>query len=129
MDEENVNTTNEQGADVVEETTPETTEENTQPEPTPEPSETLSDLKIYPNPFKPALGHVKITFENLTANTQIRIYSIAGNLKKKIIAKTSGIVEWDGITDQGKMVSQGVYFYQITNEAGKKREGKITIVQ
>ncbi|MCK5243615.1 T9SS type A sorting domain-containing protein [bacterium] len=99
------------------------------PEPTPEPSETLSDLKIYPNPFKPALGHVKITFENLTANTQIRIYSITGNLVKKIIVETSGIAEWDGITDQGKMVAQGVYFYQVTNKSGKKCEGKITIVQ
>ncbi|MCK5218567.1 hypothetical protein KAR10_03525 [bacterium] len=42
---------------------------------------------------------------------------------------TSGIAGWAGITDQGKMVSQGVYFYLVTNEAGKKREGKITIVQ
>ncbi len=72
-------------------------------------SEALKEPKIYPNPWKPntILGNLK--FSNIPARTEIYIYTLTGELVKKLIANDSGFIEWDGKNEKGRSVSSGVY--------------------
>ena len=47
----------------------------------------------------------------------LRIYNVSGKLVKRFEGSTSGAayvsVGWDGVSDSGRQVSTGVYFYRI----------------
>lgn len=90
----------------------------------------LSESYIYPNPVRAALGHDKVTFENLTNNVMIRIFKANGDLVREINATdTNGAIIWDLTNDNGNKIASGVYFYLITNELGQKIKGKLAIIR
>ncbi|MEW6041814.1 MAG: fibronectin type III domain-containing protein, partial [Elusimicrobiota bacterium] len=43
-------------------------------------SERLSEVIIYPNPFKPSQGHKYVKFDKLSYSTTIKIYTLSGEL-------------------------------------------------
>ena len=90
----------------------------------------LSNVIVYPNPFKPHLGHTEIYFKGLTTKTTIRIYNIAGELVRKI-ENVDGETEttWDARNNSGNRVASGVYIYLITNDKGNKRTGKLAVIK
>lgn len=90
----------------------------------------LSEVFVYPNPVRVALGHNKVTFENLTNNVIIRIVKINGDLVREInVTDSSGVADWDLANNQGQRVGGGVYLYVITNEHGQKAKGKLAIIR
>ena len=99
------------------------------------PQETLDNVIVAPNPYNPSTnGHNGIQFLNLTPEATIRIYTSAGELITRIehISETS-TERWDPKTDEGDMLSSGVYVYYITAfTAGReelKAHGKFAIVR
>jgi hypothetical protein len=89
----------------------------------------LSNLKVYPNPFKPSKGHNQIVFANLPQNTSVKIYSITGELVREIKGQLGGVSSWDGTNDSGNSVASGVYIYQVSSAAGQSKKGKIVLVK
>ncbi|MBN1384645.1 MAG: T9SS type A sorting domain-containing protein [Elusimicrobia bacterium] len=84
----------------------------------------LDNVFIYPNPFKPSTGHTYITFDGLTSNVKIKIYTIAGRLVDEFETTTDGSYHW--IPD----IASGVYIYYIEDEDGKgTTKGKIGIIR
>ena len=73
----------------------------------------------YPNPFNPS---TTIQYElPVPTNVQLKIYDILGKEIKTVIKEFQQpgkkIYQWDGRDNRGRMVSSGVYFYQLqTNE-------------
>ncbi|MEW6617980.1 MAG: gliding motility-associated C-terminal domain-containing protein [bacterium] len=92
------------------------------------PAVSLSNVRVYPNPFKPSKGHDKITFDGLADAVKIRIYKITGELvyEKEYLA-TSGYVFWNGTNNHGQTLASGVYIYVIEG-SGEKAIGKIAII-
>lgn len=88
----------------------------------------LSNIIVYPNPFKPHLGHTGIYFKGLTEKTTIKIYNIAGELVRKI-ENVDGETTWDARNNSGNKVASGVYIYLITNDKGNKRTGKLAVIK
>lgn len=88
----------------------------------------LSNVIVYPNPFKPHLGHTEIYFKGLTAKTTIKIYNIAGELVRKI-ENVDGETRWDARNNSGNKVASGVYIYIITNDKGNKKIGKLAVIK
>lgn len=88
----------------------------------------LSNIIVYPNPFKPHLGHNEIYFKGLTTKTTIKIYNIAGELVRKI-ENVDGETTWDARNNSGNKVASGVYIYLITNDKGNKRTGKLAVIK
>lgn len=88
----------------------------------------LSGAKAYPVPFKPANGDTAITFDNLAANTTIKIYTIMGEVVKTIRVDGQTTVAWDVKNDNGANVASGVYVYQIKNAYSEKR-GKLMVIR
>ena len=80
-----------------------------------------SKLKIYnvfnfPNPFS---DKTKFTFELSTpAEVNVYIYTIGGKKIKQIKNRNMSIgfqsIEWDGRSEYGKILANGVYIYKIT---------------
>ncbi|OQY30057.1 MAG: hypothetical protein B6244_02010 [Candidatus Cloacimonetes bacterium 4572_55] len=82
-------------------------------------SKTCSLLQNYPNPFNPI---TTIIFEiPKTSEVYMEIYDVSGKFVRNLVDKPMEIgyhsVVWDGVDEQGKDVSSGIYFYKI--EAGK----------
>jgi len=88
-----------------------------------------ADLKVFPNPFKPASGHTKVTFDNLTPDSDIRIYSVTGKLVWEKLDITSTQVLWYADNSASQKLAAGVYIYVITlpDTSAAKIIGKVGI--
>ncbi|MBI4655394.1 MAG: hypothetical protein HY746_01480 [Elusimicrobia bacterium] len=89
----------------------------------------LSLAHCYPVPFKPSLGHTKITFKDLTRDAEIKIYTISGEIIRTI-KKSDGndYIEWDVKNSRGENLASGVYLFLIKNIIGAKK-GKLMIIK
>ncbi len=97
-----------------------------------EPANSLDDMIVFPNPFRPAAavgGTAK--FRRMPGRAQVRIYTIAGELVTEFTADAYGYAEWDGRNLKGERVVPGVYVWYASAEIpGKKagsRKGKLQI--
>jgi hypothetical protein len=113
----------------------------------PAPADDLSNVIIYPNPFKPTDGILEngeygtgsdfgfIHLINLTADAQIYIYNIAGEIVRhnNLVVDRTGEVRWDGRNDDGRYCASGLYVVLIKDEkitSGKNKFlGKLAIVR
>jgi len=100
------------------------------------PKSNLDDVLVVPNPFVIGKGFSqpgitdKIQFVNIPNPCTIRIYTIRGDLVKKIeVASGAGaIVSWDQVTDYGQFVESGIYLFHVESK-GKTKIGKFAIVR
>lgn len=89
----------------------------------------LSAAHCYPVPFKPSLGHTKITFTDLTRSARIRIYTTSGILVRALDKSDTGeTLDWDVRNARGEAVVSGVYLY-VVNSASQTRKGKLMIIR
>jgi len=95
----------------------------------------LSSAFAFPVPWQPNDGDPKtggpegITFANLSSEGTISIYTLTGELVKKInFSGTGDPVIWPGRNENGEPVASGVYIYYIKNGTEHK-SGKLIIVK
>jgi hypothetical protein len=96
----------------------------------------LSDAYAYPVPYKPNDGLSTtgdetsgITFTNLSTEAEIKIYTITGELVKKLIHKNGWYEEWYPVeNEKGEKVVSGVYIYYIEN-IKQHKSGKLVIIR
>jgi subtilisin family serine protease len=84
----------------------------------------LSNVMVYPNPAKQSVG--QLTFARLTANADIRIYTIRMKPIREItVSGSEGGAVWDLRDDAGNPVPSGEYLYYVTgsNAAGVAVQG------
>jgi hypothetical protein len=90
----------------------------------------ISLARAYPVPWKPgsggrfdsALGADGIVFDNLAANTEIRIFTITGQLVRQltVTAADLGFKLWDGRNSGGVEVVSGVYLAHVKSGSSVK---------
>lgn len=79
------------------------------------------ETRAYPNPFRPSrAGHDKITFDNLPAGAQIKIYTMRGALVRELSENGSGTAFWDARNMNSAPVASGVYLVRIQATGGDK---------
>jgi len=102
----------------------------------------LDNIKVVPNPYiavaqweprSDAIGRGprKIYFTHLPQKCTIRIYTVYGNLIRKIEHESTvidGSEEWDLRSDNDMDVAFGVYIYHVDCEAGEKI-GKLALIK
>ena len=91
----------------------------------------LSQLIIYPNPFKYHQYPVKrIVFQNLPEQITLYIFNSHGEVVKTIQANnTNGMLAWQLDNNKGKKVATGLYFYYIMDSNQNKKKGKLAIIR
>ena len=95
----------------------------------------LNDVYAYPVPWRPncndsnKFGNTAggITFTNLPAAYEIRIYNIAGELLK-IINDTMPSYSWDAADDNNIQLRSGAYIY-VVKSGSIKKSGKLLIIR
>ncbi|MBU1064846.1 T9SS type A sorting domain-containing protein, partial [bacterium] len=103
----------------------------------------LGDIAVVPNPYvataiwepKPDFvvgrGERKIYFINLPSSGTIRIYTLNGELVKKIRIDNniySGAVSWNLLNEDNLEIAYGLYIYHVETESGTKI-GKFAIIK
>ncbi len=90
----------------------------------------LTSASVYPNPFKPHLGHTHVTFDGLTAQAQIEVFTLVGE-KVCTIRETDGDgqVSWDVTNAQGRKLASGVYIYRVSNDQGQEKISKLAVIR
>ncbi len=97
--------------------------------------ESLSELKIFPNPVRPEYNNPTVRVEGLTAEANVKITDIEGNLVFETTNTPSngggsGVIEWDTRSFSGNLVASGVYLFLITSEDQQQTKvGKLLIVR
>lgn len=90
----------------------------------------LRDAHVYPNPYKPSLGHNNVTFTQLTPGAKVQIFTLNGEPVISLNASGSSTsVDWTAVDEGGKQVASGVYLYLITNSEGQQKEGKLAVIR
>ncbi len=82
----------------------------------------------YPNPFKPQ--HRAVIFDNLPRNSTLRIYNAAGNIIRIFHPRdlTGNQAQWNGLNEQGKPVTAGVYLFSVVSGSNVQR-GKVIVAR
>ena len=101
------------------------------------PAKIMGEPLSYPEVFKPLSGNPVTIAYNLTADvdTTIFIYDISGNivLTRKFRAGQAGGragyngISWNGKTDFGQIVGNGIYIYKITSGKKVLGAGKLVV--
>ncbi|MFA5161785.1 MAG: T9SS type A sorting domain-containing protein [Elusimicrobiales bacterium] len=91
-------------------------------------SSLLAGVHAYPNPFKKSQGVSSVTFTNLPAQAEIRIYTVSGELVRDIGKNDSGSTAlWDLNNAAGSRVASGLYLYMV-DSGGEKIYGKLLVI-
>lgn len=94
--------------------------------------ETLNEVKVYPNPYKPnsGLGHTRITFTNIMNESTVKIYTLTGELVRTLRDDLSmGEVSWDAANEDGQKVASGLYIFLVESNDSKHKTGKLAIIK
>ena len=83
-------------------------------------SGTVDTFKAFPNPLRPALGQLFMTFSLLPPNARVRIYTLTGVLVRDTSADAGGVASWDGTNQAGGKAASGVYFVLVQGEGQTK---------
>jgi len=92
-------------------------------------SSELSGMRIYPRPWR-ADRHsaVPITFDQLTSDVTISIFTLSGHLVRKLNS-AGGIATWDLNNDSGDRVASGIYLYVVKTSDGQSSRGQLAIIK
>jgi hypothetical protein len=93
----------------------------------------VAAIRVFPNPWR-ADKHAatpKITFDNLPANSEVKLFTVSGHLVKSLSPQASpaNTAFWDLTNDSGDKVASGLYAYLITDDQGNKTKGMVAVVK
>ena len=91
----------------------------------------VSLAHVYPNPCNVKNNCNAITFTRLTSRTVIYIYTLSGELVKRIDKSGNMDIDsigWDLKNDNGSAVASGLYIYLINGE-GSSKKGKLVLIR
>jgi flagellar hook assembly protein FlgD len=91
---------------------------------------------FYPNPFSPHLdvGRIHYDVKNSSSQVTIRIFDFSMHIVRTLLqnaARGAGETDerWNGTSDRGGLVDNGVYFYSVSVDGGKPAWGKIMVIR
>ncbi len=84
---------------------------------------------MYPNPWRSDRHSVRqITFDQLTVNTTIKIFTVSGHWVKTLPTSSTSVI-WDLTNDSGDRVASGLYMYLINTDQGQKKTGQVVVIK
>ena len=92
--------------------------------------QSVSIISVSPNPF--IIGDdSQLTISNLSSNSIVQIMTLSGKVVKKItLSQESSVINWNGQSDNGKMLNTGIYLVAALNTSnGKTGVTKLAIIR
>lgn len=84
------------------------------------PAGALGNVKVFPNPLRPRLGHTQFTFTTLPSDATLKVYTILGELLAEFDADSAGMASWNGKNRSGTSVASGVYLVYMKSGKNSK---------
>ncbi|MBI4346726.1 MAG: fibronectin type III domain-containing protein [Elusimicrobia bacterium] len=91
------------------------------------PGDSLSKVRIFPNPFFPR-KQGQLTIDGMPGSARLRVYTLHGEELFDGEATGSGVVNWNGRNKLGQQVASGLYLV-LVNSGGDKRVMKLVVVR
>ncbi len=92
-------------------------------------SANLDQVRVYPNPWRSDRHAARsVTFDSLTIDTEIKIFTVSGHHVKTLPTSSSSIT-WDLTNESGDRVASGIYVYHLKAEGGAKKTGKVVVIK
>ncbi len=92
-------------------------------------SANLDQVRVYPNPWRSDRHSTRsVTFDQLTVDTEIKIFTVSGHHVKTLPTSSSSIT-WDLTNESGDRVASGIYVYHLKAEGGAKKTGKVVVIK
>ena len=89
----------------------------------------LDQVVVFPNPFIPSQSvNGQVTFDKLTENATVSIYTLDGDRVRTQIKSTTGRAVWDGRNEGGADVVSGLYVYLIQGD-GVEKVGQVMVIR
>ncbi|HVO33874.1 MAG TPA: IPT/TIG domain-containing protein [Elusimicrobiota bacterium] len=86
-------------------------------------------VRVSPNPWRSDRhAGVAITFDQLPANSTIKIFTLSGRSVRTLTAM-GGFADWDRTNDDGKTVASGIYLFVASDPQGNKTQGRLAILK
>ena len=94
------------------------------------PAPNLADASVFPNPYKPYKGHTFVTFDGLTVQAKLEVFTIMGE-RVCTIEETDGDgkVIWNVVNDRGRKLASGIYICRASNDKGEEKFFKLAIIR
>ncbi len=102
---------------------------------------TLQNVRVIPNPYDVATdwdtpGSHRMQFVNLTERATIRIFTVAGDLVRRLEHPATGsppgqgALNWDLTNGDGRLVEAGIYIWHVESpDHTVDREGRLVIIR
>ncbi|MDZ7373461.1 MAG: S8 family serine peptidase [candidate division KSB1 bacterium] len=89
----------------------------------------LSEMVVYPNPWRPDIGTGTITFGGLPRGTEVTILDSSGRTLRRLrVDREGGGVSWNLTSESGEPVAAGIYLFLVRNDR-EQRVGKFAVVR
>lgn len=92
----------------------------------------VGKIHAFPVPFIPSRGHREIVFTRLPAKTKIEIFTISGELVKRLEHNAAGTdrLSWFPVTNEnGSPIASGVYIWVAIDSAKNAKVGKLMVIK
>lgn len=93
---------------------------------------TLNEAHAFPTPFRPDLGHDRITFTKLSAKATINIYTLSGRRVRSLTKDEAGsdtLVWKPVVNEEGGPLASGVYLFVVSDQSLNPKRGKLMIIK
>ena len=96
----------------------------------PGPAPNLAGASVFPNPYRPYKGHIFVTFDDLTEQAKLEVFTITGQ-KVWSIEETDGDgkVIWNVVNQSGRKLASGIYICRATNNKGEEKFFKLAVIR
>lgn len=94
---------------------------------TPSASSSVAAPIAYPIPYDPSRHPGGMTIDKLLPGSEAKIFTITGQLVRKLTADGSGKAVWNGKNEAGRTVASGIYLAVVKDAAGKTRRLKLAL--
>jgi hypothetical protein len=71
----------------------------------------------------------QIRFVNVPSSCRMKIYTVAGDLVRRITHTGRGNIEWDTRNDSGALVTSGIYVWRLETDSGDEVYGRLIIIR
>jgi hypothetical protein len=88
----------------------------------------LNSVRVFPNPWRADHPTAGITFDQMTPNSTVKIFTISAHFVKSLAAP-DGKVTWDLTNDAGNKVASGLYLYLVTDTHNGRVRGKLAVIR
>lgn len=92
-------------------------------------SDSVQNVKVFPNPFNPKSGAQYMQFTRLPQAASVKFYTYLGELVREITADVTGTAKWDGKNAYGNSVGSGVYIVMIKSADGLTKKMVKAVVE